>query len=524
MKIKDLIITSVIFAIGIFLLVYNLHMIPPGIDTDEGAIAYNALLISQDLKDQNNRFLPFFILSADGYDWKQPVLVYTSAIVFRIFGASYITFKLVNVAFAVVGGIFLYLLLKKLFDLKLGLLGILIYFSTPAVIITARIGNESIDPVLFSAVWLYALYMYQKTNRGLYIILTALSLGIGFYSFKGMRLVVPVWIMLSAFFIFFQQIKGSETFRRFCQLKLKDKLLLKKLITIFKDIVVDKKVLHPLLIYVLILLPFFAIVPYLEKSYAGAVFDRKGLNIDTHQHYLYYWFYNLSIPSFFFKGDIGKIYEMPLLGFWSLGVLPGFMVGIFEAIKKRSFFGFILISYLLTPILFGFAGSLDYPHRLMAMGPLYVVLTVLGYQKIIKYTHKSSVYFVDNLLKKSLIVFLVVFFMINFAGFTSYYYFEYPRLHSTKQAFHNDLHIPFYTLAKISDENGIVPYVQEDIYTKYEEGNKFFELSYFDNSINIWRLGEEMPTNSALLTQNSQLDNAQNTEIEIGPYHILIRF
>ena len=85
----------VIFAA--FLFTFKLLSNPPSLETDEGSIAYNSALISQNLHDQNGRFLPFFILSSDKTDWKQPVLIYLIAFIFKIFGISLLAFKLVNV-------------------------------------------------------------------------------------------------------------------------------------------------------------------------------------------------------------------------------------------------------------------------------------------------------------------------------------------------------------------------------------------------------------------------------------------
>lgn len=89
-----------ILSLAIFIFSYNILNNPPGLETNEGSISYNAILISKNFRDQNNRFMPFFILSSDNVDWKQPVLIYSSAIMFKIFSASLLNFKLVNVIYS----------------------------------------------------------------------------------------------------------------------------------------------------------------------------------------------------------------------------------------------------------------------------------------------------------------------------------------------------------------------------------------------------------------------------------------
>ncbi len=508
---------------GLFLLIFKLDQIPPGIDIDEGAIAYNAALISRTLHDQNGRFMPVFILSADKIDWKQPVLIYISAIVFKIFGSSLIIFKLVNISITLASIILLYLLMKKIFSQKLALLGVLIFFTTPAVIVTSRIGNESIDPVLFSVIWLFSLYLYQERRRIIYLILASISLGIGFYSFKGMRIIVPIWIVLSFGFVLWQHIKELPTYLSLIKSKLSVAKTCKKIHSLIVEIITNKKIIISFFVLFVFLLPFFVVTPLLEMKYAGAVFDRKGINIDPYQHYLYYWISNLSLPSLFFKGDVGLIYTMPLYGFYLLGVIPGFLLGIYESIKERSFYGFVLVCYLTTPLLFGFAGSLDYPHRLMALVPFFVIITTLGYRKIYSWIKLKSSYTINRIFKNIVAFSLISFFVINFVDFSSFYYFEYPSLHSTKSAFFNNLNKPFYLLSKIVEQKGLDPYIQEEIYTYYIEGNKFFEISYFKQPLNTWIPGEDLPPNAALLTKNERVEGATNSNIDVHPFNILIK-
>ncbi|OGM21017.1 hypothetical protein A2714_01575 [Candidatus Woesebacteria bacterium RIFCSPHIGHO2_01_FULL_38_9] len=518
------VLTLFVFAFGIFLLTFKLTQIPPGIDTDEGSIAYNAALISETLHDRNGRTLPFFILSADKNDWKQPVLVYSSAVFFKFFGTSLVTFKLVNIIIAILTIILLFYLMKEIFPYGFAVLGVLIFFTTPAVIITSRIGNESVDPILFSTVWLLALYKFQSKRQIKYLILAAFSLGLGFYSFKGMRVIVPVWILISTLFIVWQYIKNSHLYSSLLNQKSSTQKIYKKILSLMRINFTNKNLIKSLIVFFVTLVPFFIIIPLLEQKYAGAVFDRKTINMDPFRHYLYYWISNLSLPSLFFKGDIGKIYEMPLYGFFSLGVLPAFLIGIVESFKNRKFYLFILVCYLATPLLFGFAGSLDYPHRLMASVPFFVIITTLGCKRIYEYVKLNSETTIYRIVYKLVTLFVVIFFIYNFADFSRYYYFEYPKLHSTRQAFGNDLNASFYQLSKIAKEKNLTAYIQEDIYTRGVEGNKFFEIAYFDKPLKLWRLGETLPPKSVLLTQNEHITDSENSGIIVTPLNILIRY
>ena len=145
----------ILVILATFLFTFKILSNPPSLETDEASIAYNSALISKNLRDQNNRFLPFFILSSDKSDWKQPVLIYLTALSFKVFGISLLSYKLVNVSICIITAILFFYLLKIIFKKNLfAFIGTLILITTPIIIICTRIGNESILPIFFSTLWL----------------------------------------------------------------------------------------------------------------------------------------------------------------------------------------------------------------------------------------------------------------------------------------------------------------------------------------------------------------------------------
>jgi hypothetical protein len=73
---KQLLIWIIISSLVAFIFSYRLLQVPLGLTADEGAFGLNAVLLSNTLRDENNRFLPFFVLSLNGTDWRQPVTQY----------------------------------------------------------------------------------------------------------------------------------------------------------------------------------------------------------------------------------------------------------------------------------------------------------------------------------------------------------------------------------------------------------------------------------------------------------------
>ncbi len=464
----------VVFLTAVFLFTFRNLQIPPGIETDEGVIAHNAALISKTGRDQNGRFMPMFILSSDKMDWKQPVSIYLTAIYFKVFGMSLWVFKLVNVSVALISLCLMWILLKTLFGEKEAVWGTIVLITTPMVVISTRIGTEAISPLLFATAWLLTIALYRKNGRLVNLVLSALTLGVGFYSYKGMRLVIPPWTLMTMGYIYH---KSARDWGKF-----------------FRSVGV----------FTIVLFPFFSITPFLELKYPGAVFERATLALESYRHYAYYWLSNLDLGFLFLQGDVGRIFSVELFGSFLLGALPFFLVGIKKAVDKMSFFTFILGSYLLTPVLFGMAGSMGYGHRLVAIIPAYVIITTLGIRGV----------------RRGWNILLALFFAVNFFNFFTYYFYRYPQLHETKTAFSNNLDRAYYRLATLSKKEQLAPYIQENVHQQHGEGNLFFEAAYFDNPLTLWKQGSPLPPKSILLTNMEVVDGLEKSNINASPLFI----
>ncbi|MFA5750448.1 MAG: glycosyltransferase family 39 protein [Candidatus Shapirobacteria bacterium] len=473
-----------IILLGFLFFSYKITSIPPGLETDEGSISYNSALISQNLKDQNNRFLPIFILSSDKNDWKQPVLIYFIAILFRLFGKTFFVYKLANIIFSLLSGIFLIKIINLLFKNKIySIIGFLIYITTPIIFITTRIGNESLLPSLISSLWLLSLLLYKSKHKSILLIINALSIGIGFYSFKGMRIISPIWSIIS--FIYIYILAWNKNF------------------TIKKNIL-NKNNISKIALFSLTVLPFFLITPILELKYAGAVFDRQSVSIISIYNFFYYWLSNLSLSFWFTTPDVGKVYNIATFGAIFMFFIPFFIIGIFNAIKRKNDLLFILICLVLTPSLFGVARSVNYTHRLTACLPFIIILIVYGI-KIIFESIKFNKY------KQYIYIVFILLFSLSFIDFYSFYFFEYPKLHTTQQAF-GKYTLPFFIkLSELSNNFNLKPYVQEYIYNSEGDEHNFYNIIYFNNKINIWKLGDNLPNKSILLTENDNIKGFTNS-------------
>jgi len=523
-KLKFKVLVIFIVILSLVTLTFRILSVPPGVETDEGSIAYNAALISQTLKDQNGRFMPFFILSSDHMDWKQPVLVYLSAIAFKIFGTSLLVFKLVNIFTTLSALILIYFLCKLIFNNKYyGILGVLITLTSPIVIITSRIGNESIQPLFYSSLWLLSLVLYKKFHKNFYLFISALALGIGLYCFKGMRIITPIWILLTIFYLLARYLRLNNIDKLITEKNNFSKTL-NKLFSIIKKTITNKKFLKSLIIFVLTIIPFIVIIPLLEWKYPGSVFDRQHLPQESYRQYIHYWLSNLNFSFFFTQAEIAKTYETSTYGPFLLALLPLFIVGIFKSLKKIDFNFFILICFFVTPALFGAPKSMGYIHRLIGIIPFLVIIILQGFFELRYYLIENYKY---GGLKKILSIILtstlLIFTLYNYLDFASFYYFKYPKLESTRNAFGNKFNEAFKTLSKEAKLRNLQPYVQENVFDRGGDTNNFYNVAYFDRKIKIWKLGENLPTGSILLTDIEKIDNYQNINSPISPLNILVK-
>ncbi|MEK7497536.1 MAG: hypothetical protein AAB656_01310, partial [Patescibacteria group bacterium] len=112
--IKNILIWLVpLFFVGLFLS-YRLVEVPPALTVDEAAFGYNAVLLASDGHDENGKFLPFFVNSINGMDWRQPVTQYYTALVFKFFGASAFNLRFGSVVLTLISTVLTFKIVNRL--------------------------------------------------------------------------------------------------------------------------------------------------------------------------------------------------------------------------------------------------------------------------------------------------------------------------------------------------------------------------------------------------------------------------
>lgn len=449
-----------------FILSFKLTTVPSGMTIDEAAFGYNAVLLSKTARDENGRKLPLFVLSIDGNDWRQPISQYYMTLFFKFFGPSFFNLRFSTV---LVGGLSLLLML-----FLGGISSMLLLFVTPIFFMHARLGLDNIMPLPFIISWLIFLSKFSSTKKDKYLILAGLAMGIGFYSYKGIRVFIPTWMITSLIYLFF-----------------------------------EKKDIRSLSKYVFSFLPFLVVVPYLEKHYAGALLNNEKIKLDS--VYTFFERYLSSFdPSFLFvKGDSMLFHSTGYHGMFLLVFLPILIIGIVNSWNKSNWYKFLTISLCLGPFLFGLFGSIHRASRMISEVPFVVLLTAFG---------------LSYLKNKSKLIWLITILLMsfNFLDFTKYYFYKYPD--ATSNIFYSSSAGREYELLfNISKEKNLKPFVDNQISPKSFSTIDFFRSIYFLKKPDIYQDDyNNFPKDGLLMTNNPNINSMKRLEQSLNKMYFFV--
>ncbi len=467
-------ILPTLFVISVLISLYSYRLldVPTGLSLDEASFGYNAVLISQTGRDQNNRFLPMFVLTSDGKDWRQPVTQYYYASLFRLFGPSVYLLRFASVIVAIVSVFIVYHLATKLLTKNAALIATLIFALNPLIYIQSHLGLDNIVPIPLTLLWLLGLYQANQKKSLRWLIISALSLGFSFYSYKGMRAIVPVWTITSVIWLY---------------LTTKNNL---KFPTIF----------------LFSLAPFFLIIPVIERFYAGAVL---GGSRPVYNHIYEFFLPYLSSfdPSYLFiQGDLVANHSTGRHGTLLLASLPLIILGIYAAFQaKNKFWRFITVSLFIAPLLFGLVGSVHRYSRLMALLPLYSLLAGLGWQHLLSYKHFSV---------KIIGIAILFLVLLNFTDFFKFYHQTYPGI-TYSLVGEMDYYLDVKQQSAIAKERSLLPITHYQVQFEGGDALKFYQSIYFGNKLESIPDNQPAPKGYLLMTQRAEVPGMKR----VGEYH-----
>ena len=468
-----------VLVIFFFLLSYRLLETPMGLTADESAFGTNAALLSRTGYDENGVFMPLFVNSINKSDWRQPWSQYYITLFFKIFGISINNLRLSSVILILFSGYLLYRLMNSLLGWRYAILSMVLFFTTPIIFLQSHLGLDNIMPLPFVLIWLLNLNNYRLFPKPKFLIFAGLSLGASFYSYKGMRAVVPVWVILTFIYILYLNYRPKR-----------------KLFKLFSNT-------FP---FVLTIIPFFIAIFPISQTYPGAIFGGARPKFTNLYDLLYAYLSHYDLTFLYIRGDNLLFHSTKFHGMVLLSTLPFFVFGFIHSLKLKKFWAFLILTYFSGPLLFGLVDSVHRASRIMAIIPAYIVICVLG-TKFLLTKIKHGKYILCT------ITFL---FAINFIDFTHYYWFSYPKF--TENIFGNiERSVSYQVFSYESQKRNLKPYVDKEIY------ESFFDAVSFTSPSTLVPKDELPPTESIYLTyHDGDLEGFTKLNVAIPQFRIYI--
>ena len=204
----NIILLSIIILLGLFLRVYKLDTVPPGLTWDEAALGYNAYSISQTLRDEYGNFLPLTLRSFG--DYKPALYAYLIIPFMLVLGLNEFAVRLPSV-FAGLGLIIItYLLVKHIFkNTWLSLSAAFFMAISPISIQFSRAGWESNVAVFLNVTGIY--FFLKALQKPKYFIFSAIMLSLSLICYQASKMFVPI-ILVGLFIFFRKEVKQSRQF------------------------------------------------------------------------------------------------------------------------------------------------------------------------------------------------------------------------------------------------------------------------------------------------------------------------
>jgi 4-amino-4-deoxy-L-arabinose transferase-like glycosyltransferase len=190
-KWKELLLIIFLLLIALFVRLYLVEEISPGMYGDELTVATQSLEL---VKEQD--WPPFLGI----YSHPTPLLYMTAASI-NAFGHTITAIRLPSIIFGVLTVGAFYFLLRLFFPMMIATAGAVLMIFQYTQVILSRLAYEPIPSLFFQIVSAIFLIQYQRTKENRYLIGTALSLGGGLYTYYNFRTFALIVFVLTIFLI-----------------------------------------------------------------------------------------------------------------------------------------------------------------------------------------------------------------------------------------------------------------------------------------------------------------------------------
>lgn len=209
---KEVFLLGLTLFLSILLRLVWIDTFPPAPYSDEVNQAYNAYSILKTGKDEHGNFLPVSLRSFG--DWKPPLQTYLMIPSIALLGLNVLSLRLPNAVLGVLSVLLSFFLVKELFsnNSKKESLALLVAFLisiSPWHLHQSRSAMLVMVSLFFTQLGLYFFLKFPK--RKYYLFLSVVAFVLSFYSYYGMRLIIPL-LGLYLFIRYQKQLLNNKKF------------------------------------------------------------------------------------------------------------------------------------------------------------------------------------------------------------------------------------------------------------------------------------------------------------------------
>jgi 4-amino-4-deoxy-L-arabinose transferase-like glycosyltransferase len=184
---KSTLYIFILIILTVFLRVFLLQTLPPGLWYDESINGLDSLNIYQ------GKAYPLFFTSYDHP--REPLFLYLIAFLYPIFGVSGFTLRLAAAIIGSITVIAFYYFIRYLFDNRVAIIASFLLATSKWHLVFSRLSFRTILTPLFIILVCYFLFKAFNERKRIWYILTGICLGIGMYTYLAFRL-APLLVLL----------------------------------------------------------------------------------------------------------------------------------------------------------------------------------------------------------------------------------------------------------------------------------------------------------------------------------------
>lgn len=464
-----------ILAVAAILRLYKLGEVPHGMTWDEAAIGYNGFAVLHTRRDEWINFLPVSFMSFG--DYKAPLAIYLNGIFTYIFGMNLFAVRLPFVLFSLLAILGSMLLAREIFrESKLRdyfslFVGFLMTLS-PWHIHYSRAGFESGMALAF-IIW--GLLFFIKTiqtnfKQILYLFVSALCFVAAIYTYHSAKITIPA-LGLFLIVIFYKELKNNS-----------------------------KKIVLPLLLFIILLIPFI-LDAVLGKGLtrAGVTIFSSDLSLPQKLLYVLRSYGAHLSPEFLLRGITNTFRHgagyMGVLFLTTFLLITPALISILRRQKKalQSQYQLLFLALLFCGLLPA-SVAMEVPHsnRALLALPGFIFLATFGLEYCISVLEKSELnirvsgtHNEKNIIVKSVAGTIIASHVLFSVAFTRHYFTTFAKL-STDDF--NDGYTEAFQYAEKFEKGEGVPAVDKIIFTS-DYGQPYIYALFVRKTNPIWYQG-----------------------------------